>query len=173
MKKVAFTTPPDKEKVGIKKPHHPLESKDSRIKKRSHRRSNKNPPLALITKAIFQKSRSSTPTTPAQPLPEVGEDPPNTPKRPTACTKLSWTTEDMAKALHAREHGLSLNKCSIQFGISRGAIANWEEGRTRTKRKGPPTTLTTAEEEPLLQWIFLKCDSGHGVSVTDVKLKAA
>ncbi|MCO5581457.1 hypothetical protein L7F22_035342 [Adiantum nelumboides] len=68
---------------------------------------------------------------------------------------------------------MSLHKFSLQFGTSRTAISNWEEGRTQTKKKGPPTQLLTEEEDTLLQWIYLKCESGHGVSVLDVKLKVA
>ncbi|MCO5592019.1 hypothetical protein L7F22_046013 [Adiantum nelumboides] len=79
----------------------------------------------------------------------------------------------MAKALQAREVGLSLRKCSLQFGMSRSAITNWEEGRTKKKKKGPPSMFSMEEEDALLQWIFLKCESGHGVSIHDVKLKVA
>ncbi|MCO5614372.1 hypothetical protein L7F22_068651, partial [Adiantum nelumboides] len=79
----------------------------------------------------------------------------------------------MAKALEAHDAGLSLHKCSTIFGISRGAIANWEEGRTQSKQKGPPTVLTLEEEEALVQWVYLKSESGHGASVMDVKLKVA
>ncbi|KAI5070476.1 hypothetical protein GOP47_0014819 [Adiantum capillus-veneris] len=79
----------------------------------------------------------------------------------------------MAKALSAREQGLSLQKCSMQSGMNKSAIANWEEGRSQKRRRGPETTLTFDEEEALQKWIFQKCKSGHGVSVLDVKLKVA
>ncbi|KAI5082385.1 hypothetical protein GOP47_0002128 [Adiantum capillus-veneris] len=107
-------------------------------------------------------------------LPTEGEaELPKTPHKVKKRTVLRWTELDMAKALQAREDGLSLRKCSLQFGISRSAITNWEEGRTQKKKKGPPTQLSNEEEDALLQWIFLKCESGHGVSVLDVKLKVA
>ncbi|KAI5069585.1 hypothetical protein GOP47_0015886 [Adiantum capillus-veneris] len=68
---------------------------------------------------------------------------------------------------------MSLHKCSLQFGISRTAISNWEEGRTQSKKRGPPTQLSEDEEKALLQWIYMKGEAGHGVSFMDVRLKVA
>ncbi|MCO5551715.1 hypothetical protein L7F22_005219 [Adiantum nelumboides] len=128
------------------------------------------PPLALQAKPTFPKPKPPPLTTPVQPVLQVVD---NSPKPPKKRTQLTWTEEDMAKTLKARENGLSLYKCSLQFGISKATITNWEEGRTQKKKKGLATVLTMQEEDALLKWIFLKCDSGHGVLVIDLKLKVA
>lgn len=132
------------------------------------------PPLSLQAKATFPKPKPSDINTATDdPHLDQGEDTHEAEPAATKRNQLTWTEEDMAKALKAREEGLSLRKCSMQFGISKSAIANWEEGRAQKRKKGPPTILTSEEEDALLQWIFLKCDSGHGVSILDVKLKVA
>ncbi|KAI5058629.1 hypothetical protein GOP47_0026799 [Adiantum capillus-veneris] len=125
------------------------------------------PPLALQAKATFPK--------PSIVL-QIQQPEDSTPKLATKKqkrTKLSWTEKDMEKALLAREQGLSLQKCSMQFGMRKSAIANWEEGRSQKSKRGPETTLTFDEEEALLHWIFQKCESRHGLSILDVKLKVA
>ncbi|KAI5069587.1 hypothetical protein GOP47_0015888 [Adiantum capillus-veneris] len=127
----------------------------------------KKPPLALQAKFKFPKPNIILQS-------QQPED--STPKLATKKQKrekLSRKEKDMEKALLAREQGLSLQKCSIQFGMSKSAIANWEEGRSQKSKRGPETTLTFDEEEALLQWVFQKCKSGHGVSILDVKLKVA
>ncbi|MCO5581984.1 hypothetical protein L7F22_035873 [Adiantum nelumboides] len=77
----------------------------------------------------------------------------------------------MSQALASRDQGLSLSRFSIKYGMSKSAIQSGEEGRTSKNRKGQMTILTSDEEAALLKWIFLKCNSGHGVFVIDVKLK--
>ncbi|MCO5552272.1 hypothetical protein L7F22_005784 [Adiantum nelumboides] len=127
------------------------------------------PPLVKVAKPAFPKAK----VTPVQsdPVDNTCEEEPSATKKTR--TKRNWTEETMAEALQARDNGLSLEKCSIQFGISKTAISNWEEGRTFKKKKGPQIVFTEGEENALLQWIFAKCDSGHGASVLDVKLKVA
>ncbi|MCO5551985.1 hypothetical protein L7F22_005493 [Adiantum nelumboides] len=93
-----------------------------------------------------------------------------------ACKPMGLLVHDgnsACLAVSIAEVGLSLRKCSLQFGMSRSAITNWEEGRTQNKKKGPPSMLSMEEEDALLQWVFLKCEYRHGVSVHDVKLKFA
>ncbi|MCO5593831.1 hypothetical protein L7F22_047849 [Adiantum nelumboides] len=131
-------------------------------------------PLGIQTKVRFPKSILAPQSCRHNLLPlDINGDTSIKAIKKTSRRTLTWTEEDMAKALAAREEGLSLHKCSLQFGISKSTIASWEEGRTCKKKRGPATMLTSSEEEALLQWIFQKCESGHGISVIDVKLKVA
>ncbi|MCO5572819.1 hypothetical protein L7F22_026578 [Adiantum nelumboides] len=125
-----------------------------------------------MAKPTFPKPNKVTIKTPTQKSQPI-DDSPNAPPKPKKRNQLTWTEQTMEKALQARENGLSLHKCSLQFGMSRTAISNWEEGRTQTKKKGLPTQLSIEEEDALLQWIYLKCESRHGVFVLDVKFKVA
>ncbi|MCO5598030.1 hypothetical protein L7F22_052119 [Adiantum nelumboides] len=144
-------------KGGILQVHCFCNPTSSKLRKKNPKKSHvsiQTPPRAKQAKCNFPNQAATgiqteaLLKTPSQLPLEDEESTPFTTKK--KCTDLTWTEQDMAKALEARENRLSLRKCAMQFGISRFAITNWEEGRAQKKKKGPPTQMSSEDKDALL-----------------------
>ena len=83
-----------------------------------------------------------------------------------------YNSENVRAAVAAVEGGMSFRKAAKMYGIPKTTIHDRVAGRIAltTTRSGPPTILTPAEEDQLVNHI-IKCGKvGYPLSKTDVKL---
>jgi hypothetical protein len=66
---------------------------------------------------------------------------------------------------------MSMRKAANAFKIPYSSFREWCHGIHRTRKKGPPTVLTTKEEEELVKYLIQMCDRGYGLSPTALRMK--
>jgi hypothetical protein len=82
-----------------------------------------------------------------------------------------WTDDQLRDALNAVDDGMSMRKAANAFKIPYSSFREWCHGIRRTRKKGPPTVLSTEEEEELVKYLIEMCDRGYGLSPTALRMK--
>ena len=57
---------------------------------------------------------------------------------------------------------LSYRQAESMYGIPRSTLHDHKTGKASTNIKGPPTVLTSLEEDNLVQWVLHMADIGYG-----------
>ena len=78
-------------------------------------------------------------------------------------SKASYSLEELDIAVQRiKEEGLSYRKAAAQYGIPRSTLYDHVTGKAVSSKRGPPTVLTTAEEQMLVDWALHMADIGYG-----------
>lgn len=68
--------------------------------------------------------------------------------------KKKYEDVDLERALEAIQKGMSKREASKRFGVPRGTLQFRLRGNITKTRPGPPTVLSNAEEDTLVEWII-------------------
>lgn len=64
-----------------------------------------------------------------------------------------------------------MRQAASTFNIPYSTFREWCYGIRTTRKKGPPTVLSTVEEEELVKYLIQMCDRGYGLSPTALRMK--
>ena len=65
---------------------------------------------------------------------------------------------------HINERGLSVRKATKKWGVPRFTLQDRLCGKAKSKRTGPRTVLTQAEEDWFAEWLVERSKCGFGIT---------
>lgn len=71
------------------------------------------------------------------------------------------------------ENGMLVRFASLKWSIPTTTLSKWLGGLTSTSKKGPPTSLTSAEEDLIVEWCKEMATVGRGLKIVNLKAKVA
>ena len=78
-------------------------------------------------------------------------------------SKASYSLEELDIVVQQiKEEGLSYRKAAALYGIPRSTLYDNVTGKAVSLKRGPPTVLTAAEEQMLVDWALHMADIGYG-----------
>ena len=84
-------------------------------------------------------------------------------------TYRDWSDISMREALDAIHNGMSVSKASVMYGIPRTTLNDHKLGKVKPGVKaGPPSLLSTAEEDDLVKFLLTSADIGYGRTRNEV-----
>lgn len=78
--------------------------------------------------------------------------------------RMLYNQKDMQKALEAVSCGMPINTASKQYSVPRTSLFNKINKVYTSDKPGPPTILTSREEENIVKWIWKMCSLGCPVT---------
>ena len=72
-----------------------------------------------------------------------------------------WTDEQLNSAMNVVELGATITVVACHFDISRSSLVDQLEGKTRTRKCGPPALLKNDEERALESYMLSMAEYGH------------
>ena len=84
-----------------------------------------------------------------------------------------WTDKQLNSAMNLVESGVAISAVARHFDIPRSSLADYVEGRTRTRKRGPPTILNNNEERALESYMLSMVEYGHPLTIEQVRMKVA
>ena len=86
--------------------------------------------------------------------------------------RAKWTIEAMQLALEDILVGRKkLREAARYYCIPKSSIRAWKSGKVSSRKSGPPTVLTTEEENALVEWCEERQRVAHCVSLTLLRCK--
>lgn len=83
--------------------------------------------------------------------------------------KNTYTQTDLENAIAAVSNGTTIRKASIDFGIPRSTLSDYNKNRiSKLKRIGPQTVLSESEEKSIVNWIIYRAKHGAPVTKKDL-----
>ena len=82
-----------------------------------------------------------------------------------------WSTEELQQALAAVDEGHTMRRAAIMYNIPYTSFREWCYGVRMSRKKGPPSVLSPAEEEELVTYLMEMCDRGYGLTPTALRMK--
>ena len=78
-------------------------------------------------------------------------------------SKASYSLKELDIVVQQiKEEGLSYREAAAQYGIPRSTLHDHVTGKAMSTKRGPPTVLTAAEEQMLVDWALPMADLGYG-----------
>ena len=89
------------------------------------------------------------------------------------CSSTSWSFQQLQATMDAVEDGAALKTAARFYGIPPSTLSDWISGRSLTGKRGPPSVLSTEEENALEDYMVQMADYGHPLSMEQLRLKVA